>query len=220
MTEKKHAKSSPADSRAALLEAAKRVFAEKGYEGATVKDLADEAGVNISMVSYYFGGKEGLYRTCLEGFGQERVAATERVLKGPSSKEDFVLRLRLFAESFIDINRSEPHICKIVQRAFEVCDSILMDLFHSVFSRIFDGLHNFVINAQKGGFVRGELDTEITTSLLFGSLMQTIRADELRRQTNKKTLDDPAYRDKVIEHWVQNHTQGIFSEETPKKSQN
>jgi len=49
------------DSRARLLEAAKDVFAEKGYAGARVQEIADRAGVNKQLINYYFGGKNGIY---------------------------------------------------------------------------------------------------------------------------------------------------------------
>src|SRR5882762_5648479 len=71
------------DSRAALLNAAKRVFAELGFAGATVKDLADAAGVNVSLVSYYFDGKENLYKECLETVGRGHFASAQKVLKAP-----------------------------------------------------------------------------------------------------------------------------------------
>ncbi|OLT29579.1 translation initiation factor IF-2 [Actinomadura sp. CNU-125] len=48
--------------RALLLEAALDEFAAKGYAGARVQDIADRAGVNKQLISYHFGGKEGLYR--------------------------------------------------------------------------------------------------------------------------------------------------------------
>lgn len=47
--------------RALLLEAALDEFAAKGYAGARVQDIADRAGVNKQLISYHFGGKEGLY---------------------------------------------------------------------------------------------------------------------------------------------------------------
>lgn len=43
-----------------LTEAATSAFAERGYERATVRDIAGEAGVNAALVSYHFGSKEGL----------------------------------------------------------------------------------------------------------------------------------------------------------------
>lgn len=48
-------------SRRLLLDAAMDEFAEKGYAGARVQDIADRAGLNKQLISYYFGGKEGLY---------------------------------------------------------------------------------------------------------------------------------------------------------------
>ena len=45
-----------------LLDAAFDTFAEHGYAGARVQDIADRAGVNKQLITYYFGGKAGLYR--------------------------------------------------------------------------------------------------------------------------------------------------------------
>ncbi len=44
-----------------LLEAAGEIFAEKGFKGATVREIIDRAGVNIAAVNYYFRNKERLY---------------------------------------------------------------------------------------------------------------------------------------------------------------
>jgi TetR/AcrR family transcriptional regulator len=45
-----------------ILDAAKVEFGDKGYAAARVSDIADRAGVNKQLISYYFGGKEGLYQ--------------------------------------------------------------------------------------------------------------------------------------------------------------
>ena len=45
-----------------LVLAALKLFAEKGFEGASTRDIADAAGANISAIRYYFGDKAGLYR--------------------------------------------------------------------------------------------------------------------------------------------------------------
>jgi TetR/AcrR family transcriptional regulator len=49
-------------SRTRLLEAALDEFAAKGYAGARVSDIAVRAGLNKQLITYYFGGKRGLYR--------------------------------------------------------------------------------------------------------------------------------------------------------------
>jgi AcrR family transcriptional regulator len=47
--------------KARLLEAAGEEFAEKGFEGATVRSICDRAGTNLAAVNYHFGDKEQLY---------------------------------------------------------------------------------------------------------------------------------------------------------------
>lgn len=49
-----------------LIEAATAVFAARGYEGGSVRDIAGAAKANPAAVSYHFGGKEGLYREVLQ----------------------------------------------------------------------------------------------------------------------------------------------------------
>jgi TetR/AcrR family transcriptional regulator, regulator of cefoperazone and chloramphenicol sensitivity len=49
------------DTRNRLLEAALVEFAEKGFDGAGIRDIAARARANSAMVQYHFGGKEGLY---------------------------------------------------------------------------------------------------------------------------------------------------------------
>ncbi len=45
-----------------ILFAAEKLFAEKGFEGTSTREIAKAANVNISMISYYFGSKENFMR--------------------------------------------------------------------------------------------------------------------------------------------------------------
>jgi len=54
------------ETRQRLLEAGIRLFAEHGYRGVSVRDLCNEAGVNIAAVNYHFGGKQELYHAIFE----------------------------------------------------------------------------------------------------------------------------------------------------------
>jgi AcrR family transcriptional regulator len=45
-----------------IIEVTEKLFAVKGYEGTSVRDIAHEAGVNVAMISYYFGSKEKLFQ--------------------------------------------------------------------------------------------------------------------------------------------------------------
>ena len=51
----------PAEPRQRLLLAAEALFARKGYDGATVREICDAAGMNVAAINYHFGDKERLY---------------------------------------------------------------------------------------------------------------------------------------------------------------
>jgi AcrR family transcriptional regulator len=54
------------EAKSRLLEAAVLLFAEKGYEGVGIREIAAAAGWNSALVAYYFRGKEGIHRAALE----------------------------------------------------------------------------------------------------------------------------------------------------------
>ena len=54
------------ETRARIVEAAVVVFGERGYDGASTRDIATAAGVNAPALQYYFDGKEGVYLECVE----------------------------------------------------------------------------------------------------------------------------------------------------------
>jgi len=55
-----------ADTREQVLQAARRQFAEHGYAGATVRSIADEAGVNPALIHHYFGTKAQLHADAID----------------------------------------------------------------------------------------------------------------------------------------------------------
>jgi AcrR family transcriptional regulator len=60
-----------AKTRQTLLAAARRRFAEDGYAATTVRDIADDAGVNVALINRYFSSKEGLFEACLHAAGDD-----------------------------------------------------------------------------------------------------------------------------------------------------
>jgi TetR/AcrR family transcriptional regulator len=70
-----------------ILDAASAVFAERGFEGARVDDIAARAGVNKAMLYYHVGDKTALYSAVLlRNFGRVRVALDEALASGGSSR--------------------------------------------------------------------------------------------------------------------------------------
>lgn len=54
------------DKKQQIIDTAVRLFATKGFEGTSIRDLATAAGVNVAMINYYFGSKEKLFESMVE----------------------------------------------------------------------------------------------------------------------------------------------------------
>ncbi|HSA50977.1 MAG TPA: TetR family transcriptional regulator [Yinghuangia sp.] len=64
-----------AASRKALLDAARALFGERGYDRTTLRDIGERAGVDAALVARYYGNKAGLYLAAIEEDGADAVAA-------------------------------------------------------------------------------------------------------------------------------------------------
>ncbi|MBI1752788.1 MAG: helix-turn-helix transcriptional regulator [Acidobacteria bacterium] len=107
--------SSPtSNSRLPLLKASIRIFAEKGFEGASIREIADAAGVNSSLISFHFGGKAGLHAAALH-LAARMARHTAKTLPipplpaGPFAGKSAMLRqavtaLRAYIHEFIRIS--------------------------------------------------------------------------------------------------------------------
>lgn len=94
-----------AATREAILEAAERIFADKGLEGARTDALAAAAGVNKALLYYYFESKEGLYRAVLEGYLADFNRRALDVLSAPGSARSLLLRYINLNFDFIGAHR-------------------------------------------------------------------------------------------------------------------
>jgi AcrR family transcriptional regulator len=81
-------------SREKLLASAERLFADRGFDGVSVRDIANAAGVNSALVGYYFRGKEGLlsevYTRHCEPLKRERARLLDeysKAAKGPTLEQ-------------------------------------------------------------------------------------------------------------------------------------
>lgn len=76
------------ETRHKLIEAAGEVFAEAGYQNATVREICARAGANVAAVNYHFGDKLGLYTELLKtAAGAGEVPAIEHTLRAPTPEE-------------------------------------------------------------------------------------------------------------------------------------
>src|SRR5258708_13515743 len=73
----------------AALEAAMRVFWEKGYEGATLADLTEAMGINRSSLYAGFGDKEALFRMAMARYAEGPAAYMKKALQEPTERSVF-----------------------------------------------------------------------------------------------------------------------------------
>src|SRR5262249_8914772 len=78
-----------------LLEAAGQVFAEKGFDRATGKEICQRAGANTAAINYYFGGMEGLYEAVLQE-APRRLVTVEALTTAIAGEADAKAKLETF----------------------------------------------------------------------------------------------------------------------------
>jgi TetR/AcrR family transcriptional regulator len=93
----------PERTRQRILEAALHEFADKGFAGARVADIARRAGLNQQLISYYFGGKDGLYAELLSAWHRR-----EATLAGEAqSLADLVV-------AYLQANHDQPEMARLL----------------------------------------------------------------------------------------------------------
>jgi TetR/AcrR family transcriptional regulator len=98
----------PQDCRNKLIEVATPLFAKKGFNGVSVREVATAAGVNLSMISYYFGGKEGLYGEVLN----EQFASLKGVDYLMEVDADPVVKFEFYVRATVARYRKNPDLLR------------------------------------------------------------------------------------------------------------
>lgn len=90
-----------------ILEAAKKVFILKGFDGARMQDIADEAGINKALLHYYFRSKEKLFDGIFQmAFQQFMPKVNEAMMQ----EMPFPDRIQLFATTYMQMLQDNPQI--------------------------------------------------------------------------------------------------------------
>ncbi len=114
-----------------IKEAAKRVFLEKGYHGATTRDIAKEAGINRALVNYYFRSKENLFAIVFTEMAELYFQKVFSVLQQPIS---FFDKLDFLLEEEIRVHFKEPQLTTFLIDQSRQPDSSLEKLLTPAFN--------------------------------------------------------------------------------------
>lgn len=96
------------DTRLKLLVSAKYLFSTMGFDKTSIRDIANHAQVNSSMISYYFGGKEGMINAIFEAFFPKVDSCTEII--------DPIRQLEQIIRRIIDIRKNDPMLVDFLHR--------------------------------------------------------------------------------------------------------
>lgn len=90
-----------------ILEAAKKIFVEKGYTGARMQAIADEAKINKAMLHYYFRSKEALFAKILESIVE---IMSNQFIPAISGNGTVIEKVEMLVNSYIDTVTKNPYI--------------------------------------------------------------------------------------------------------------
>jgi TetR/AcrR family transcriptional regulator len=190
------------DYKTTLIATATRLFAERGLNGVSIRELSTAAGVSISMISYYFDGKEGLYSAVLldqfscfsymqsikeRAFGPlEKIE--EYVRWSIQRNRDYPYLLRYYTSELTNPTR---YFSIIVQPALEKTLHILIEI-------IKEGVDNKLF--------RGDLNPEDTALAMAGMVnyyfLSTLATQEFINHS-------PERDEELIRHYMDLFTKGL-----------
>jgi AcrR family transcriptional regulator len=194
--------------RTAILEIAAKLFAERGYEGTSVRDIASAAGINLAMVNYYFGSKEKL----LEKIVEHKTEYLRNIFTDLINNKELpsIEKIDTVVATMVNRRLDHPSFHHLLYRELTLNDRTELQ------QRILDILlqnANIIKEIIRQGIRKGEfepVDVELTVFTVLGSISQLIASPDMcRKMLNKPETFDP-YTDKAFRKRVIKHITGLM----------
>ncbi len=183
------------DKKESILDTAEKLFSELGYDGTSTRAIAHEAGVNMAMLNYYFGSKEGLYKAIFErkfkGFHQILINLNEEDI---SSWDKLHKYIDLYVERVSSQNcfqRLMQHEISLQQRS-ETGGFIRQNLMRNI-----EELRKIIREGIESGSFR-EIDIDLTVATIFGTKYYISHLSSISSDLLGKDLND----DRIIEEEI------------------
>lgn len=171
------------DKREHILTVAEELFGDKGFDGTSVRDIAQTAGVNLAMISYYFGSKEKLLESLIEFRSGYAYGILEELNKDESlSPWDKIDRL---VEFYVDrILNNLPFHNIMHQQANNSRSEEIRNMILNIKMRNIEQIKKIITDGQAKKLFRN-VDIELT----IGSMMGTITTFTQSREFGCRILD-------------------------------
>jgi AcrR family transcriptional regulator len=181
--------------RSRLIEAATKLFAEHGLDGTSTRDIAKAAELNISLISYYFGGKEGLYKAVIHEFASKIQRQGEKILSGVDlqnlDRESFRSSMRAVIFEMVPMKFASREIHSLLQREMMAGLPHSKDVYENVFSKILETIVSLYVTGQKKGFVKKELNPYIVFFSMVHAADTYFQMSQCQTSVQKKILQIP-----------------------------
>jgi AcrR family transcriptional regulator len=149
-------------SRQKILIAATQLFAQKGLDSVSVREIASHACVNLSMISYHFGGKSELYRAIMVSFAKEAQQQLEQIFGSVNEKKVtqkwFRETMKKLIYQMLEMKYSRPELFILLNR--EATNGL--PLARDIYEEMFDALGTRIVEVfqagQKKGFIKKNLN--------------------------------------------------------------
>ncbi len=196
-----------------ILDNARTLFAKKGYEAVSVREIAKESGQNISMISYYFGSKEGLYKQILSDHMQAIGGQVNKLFSGNSGKEltakIFRADLKALVTIFISMKTINPEMVALMQRERVNGLPFARDLHEQTIGPIVQQVVEVFREAQKKKIIRSNFDPAAFLGVLFESIIGYMTSYDCGLKVLKGSFELPRDKEKFIEFLTDLFLEGI-----------
>lgn len=180
----------PDDSRQRILAASRVLFAKQGFSKTSTRTIAKEAGCNISLIVYHFGGKEGLLDAVAKDVAQKVETRLSEILHRNESHKDKFHNIVHFLNTYLHQN---GEFIKIVFNAYLSENRPIPPQFAAQVQQNAQLLISFFESLQSAQIMNRALDPRITTTLLMGTAISQIIAEPLfskvRGESSGKSRD-------------------------------
>lgn len=191
-----------------ILQAAEELFAGKGYEGTSVRDIAQKAAVNVAMISYYFGSKEKL----LESLILQRTEQTSMVLAGLSHDKnmDPWEKIDKIVEYYVDKMLDNRHFHTIMSRQISLeQEKEITDILIGVKKRNSAMISEIIREGQRKKIFR-PVNVELTIGTFMGTITQVSMSKPFYCSLMKLDPEDEVIYYKKIRPKLKTHLKSLL----------
>ncbi|NLR59051.1 TetR family transcriptional regulator [Chitinophaga polysaccharea] len=193
----------------AILKVAERLFADQGFHGTSVRDIAQEADVNIAMISYYFGSKDKL----LETIFRYRMEASRKFINEllENNTLEPLEKINSLIDRFINKMLGEQYFqCIMSREQLNSQASPVRDLIWELKGEMLGLMQPIVTQAQEAGIFYKDVDVEMLMTTLFGTIHQVIPAQHILKKSAPATVtNDDEFRE-YVKTRVSTHLKKLF----------